>query len=227
MKATATISSTASARPSIKGLFEIHITVDHQKPGALFALHAFVSRYDTMKKVLAVTEAGNDQYMISKWKNGTIDEAIAKAKEIEAAMIRDDLKVLRVKVESMAGNPGVPATRAEALKGEQYYFEFHAKLIVPKSIDTLNGQLGIMRFLIPQGARIGYSVNIAGSAIPLLTIRVNNTGREEAFAIKDTVIDLLKDSQYHIKGGIQQEFAIFDTNPSMDDDWLYTMNKAL
>jgi hypothetical protein len=46
--------------------------------------------------------------MISKWKNGRCEEVIEKAETIASEMRLYGLVVIRIKVESMAGNSGVP-----------------------------------------------------------------------------------------------------------------------
>jgi len=121
----------------------------------------------------------------------------------------------------MAGNKGVPEDDSQAKKGT--YFEFHAKLVTFGMQVNLQDDVDEERELRGSGARyhVGTSVNIVGSAVPLLTIRIYEKGRESAMKIKDDVITLFKAKGYHVKGDIQQEFCFHDTFPTMDENWLF------
>lgn len=137
---------------AINGLFEIHITVDQSQ--GLFNLWKYTYNKKDFKLILAVAENGEqkEQYMISKWKNGTYSEVIQKAKNIAIDMKQNDILVSRIKVESMAHNNGVPETEEQYTEFMQEranqhnsvyicgrpYFEYHAKIdLKDNNIDDL------------------------------------------------------------------------------------------
>ena len=120
----------------ISGLFEIHVTVDTDQ--GYYKLWEYVHKKKDMKLILATSEFGvcKEQYMISKWKNGTYKNAVDRANEIANDMAKEGINVIRIKVESMAHNDGVPVTDddfnqllqdTETIVGKPY-FEFHAKI---------------------------------------------------------------------------------------------------
>ena len=218
----------------ITGLFEIHITVDYSD-GGFYNLFNYVSKNDGMKLILAVAKEGDhrDQYMISKFKNGTEQEVIDRALQIKEEMIKENIEVLRIKVESMAFNEKVPVTDEdykEFIKVERIgkpYFEFHAK-IKTENIQKLEEIIISLREILKRWKEnetckstfMALSFNLCGSKIPLLTIRVYNNGRHTSIRIKDFILEYLKKQDYHIVDAIQQEFSVYDTNDSLDKGWL-------
>src|ERR1041385_1614147 len=94
----------------IKGLFEIHVTIDHTTPTGLFDLVTFTKGRTDLKRIFAVGGKGKwpNQYMISKWTNGTQEKALDHALKLTEEMRAAGMKVLRTKVEAMAHNDGVP-----------------------------------------------------------------------------------------------------------------------
>lgn len=218
----------------ISGLFEIHITVDHTTKSGFYNLFKYVSKNDGMKLILAVAKDGDypNQYMISKFKNGTEQEVIDRALQIKEGMIKKNIEVLRVKVESMAFNEGVPVTDEDYKKYDinrigRPYFEFHAK-IKTENITELEEVIISLREILERWKEnevckstfIALSFNLCGSKIPLLTIRVYNHGRHTSIGIKDFILNYLKIVTYHIIDAIQQEFSVYDTNDSLDKGWL-------
>lgn len=215
----------------INGLFEIHITVDHTSKG-FYNLFNYVAKNDGMKLILAVAKDGDHptQYMISKFKNGTEKEVIDRALQIKEEMIKENIEVLRVKVESMAFNDKVPVTDEDYVKYYtnkvgRPYFEFHAK-IKTENIQKLEEDISSLKIILKDNfitrfsTFIALSYNLCGSKIPLLTIRVYNKGRLSSIKIKDFILDHLKKQNYHIIDAIQQEFSVYDTNDSLDKGWL-------
>lgn len=225
----------------INGLFEIHITVDHtDKNGGngFYNLYNYVSKNNGMKLILAVAKNGDypnqntgslTQYMISKFKNGTEQEVIERALEIAREMKQENIEVLRVKVESMAFNDGVPVTMEDYKKyillpkTGKPYFEFHAK------IKPFNNELeSLVEFwnkntILKPHVFVALSINLLSRSEnknPLLTIRVYDGGRIDAIDLKNAIFDDLKNKNYHIIDAIQQEFSVYDTNENLDKGWL-------
>lgn len=214
----------------ISGLFEIHITVDHLG-NSFYNLYNYVSKNNGMKLILTVAKNGDypTQYMISKFKNGTEQEVIERALEIAREMKKENIEVLRVKVEAMAFNEGVPVTMEDYKnyillpKTGKPYFEFHAK-IKPfnKELESLVDFWNKNTILKPS-VFVALSINLLSRSEnknPLLTIRVYDGGRIDAIDLKNVILDDLKNKNYHIIDAIQQEFSVYDTNENLDKGWL-------
>lgn len=212
---------------NIKGLFEIHVTVDNLDIVNLL----FYCNQKNYKAIFACSGRGNDntqsQAMISKWCSGTSDVAIQKANSIAKDLSESGFSVVRTKVEARQCNNGVPATKEDAKKcilGT--YFEFHLKY--PPKDDHFGNEKLLEDALSVSGKiiseckfKFGVSTNILSQKVgSLFTIRVFDSWTEEAQSVKDQFLDGLKELGYRSNDGIQQEWAFFDTNESLDDGWL-------
>lgn len=211
----------------VKGLFEIHITVNTNN--GYYPLWKYTHDKKDLKIILAVSENGDykDQYMISKWKNGNYQEVLDKTNQIVNDMKLNNIDILRVKIESMAHNDGVPYTEEQfnqfiqnKLTGK-VYFEYHAKVdLNNNSYDKFNKWCNNQNSFKENDIYIANSVNICGSKIPLLTIRCYNHGRQIAEFNKNLLLDDLKNFGFKIIGNIQQEFSLYDTFDNLDKNWL-------
>lgn len=209
---------------NIKGLFEIHVTVDNSN---LVELLFYCKRND-YKAIFACSGKGNDntqsQAMISKWCSGTSDVAVNKANSIANDLSESGFSVLRTKVEAMQCNEGVPVKKEDAGKcilGT--YFEFHLKYTGVSGNKKLEEDaLSVSRNISSESEfKFGVSTNILSQKVgSLFTIRVYDSWKEEAHRVKDQFLDGLKVLGYHSNDGIQQEWAFFDTNETLDDGWL-------
>ncbi len=180
---------------------------------------------------MSETGVQKEQYMISKWKNGTDESVIKRAIDIADDMRGKNVKVSRVKVESMAHNQGVPQSEGDFHKlissndlTGRPYFEFHTKIdITDNRLEHLVQWCDTqkLKYASDNDVCLGISANICGSAIPLLTIRIYNHGRDYSIDIKDEILNNLKKSEFKVIGNIQQEFSIYDNNGDMDRDWLF------
>ena len=108
----------------IYGAFEIHVSVNPEQ----ICLMKLYCAERNMKLILASATYGDNpnQLMMSKWKHGTSSVAILKAHSIATDMKDYGLEIVRVKIESMAHNKGVPLEKNTGCQNENY-FEFHTK----------------------------------------------------------------------------------------------------
>ncbi len=167
----------------------------------------------------APTGINPNQLMISKWKHGTEDEAIARAKTIVSEMTGFGLEIVRVKVESMLSNDGVPEVLT-ADNNPQKYFEFHIKYLCADFTDMDN--LDIARRNYKMKGESGISFNTFKEYIKIiLTLRLpGNIGRKRAIEEKDLFMDHFKHEGFHFHDEIQSEYCVYDTNPDYDAGWL-------
>nr|WQM86777.1 ankyrin repeat-containing protein [Marseillevirus cajuinensis] len=212
---------------NIKGLFEIHVTVDNVDIVDLL----FYCKQNELKAIFACSGEGNDnsqaQAMLSKWCSATSDIAISKANSIASDLSDKGFSVIRTKVEAMQCNEGVPNNKEDSQKcilGT--YFEFHLKY------PPRDGRIGNRKILEDAGKvaanisscckfKFGVSTNILSQKVgSLFTIRVFDSWKEEAQNVKDQFLDGLKELGYRSNDSIQQEWAFFDTNEALDDTWL-------
>ncbi|MEX0595356.1 MAG: hypothetical protein WD512_02570 [Candidatus Paceibacterota bacterium] len=198
----------------IEGLHEIHITVDSRD---LFALRMYCMDTKT-KPILAISEYGNHpiQAMLSKYKNGKALEIICLAKEMANQMSQKyNIRVLRVKVESMMHNEGVPVLENDE-KDDQFYFEFHLKV----SVENSDNWQKISNICKTDIAHLSFNA-AKKETIPLITLRLPvSLGSNKAVKLKDDLLHLLRINNILVFDGIQSEFSVFDSNIELDKGWL-------
>lgn len=209
----------------LDGVFEIHITVDHEKNNKIyFNLISWARKYGKVKIIYAVSLSGNNQYMISYFTRKTNeDDAIKTANQLADEIKGYGMDVLRIKVESHSAN-NTPMTNLEydmfsrflknKYKVSKPYFEFHVK--ISDNYDYEKLETIVKDF---EGVAVSYNL-CSKNRLPLLTIRVYNLGFILAQKYKDDVLDKMKNMGYKFESAIQQEFSIYDTNPDLDKSWL-------
>jgi hypothetical protein len=207
----------------ITGLFEIHITVEES---SMYKFRIFCMQ-NKLKPIYAIAENMKPQLMFSKYKNGTIQETIDKANSLKDSLIANGIKVLRVKVESMGLNKGVPE-KENNLCTSNNYFEYHIKFPVIDS-DEYYDLLDIVKSYImklPVNPLNTYSPTVFCSfnslkkeVVPLVTLRVDGSwGSEIANLCKDDLMSFIKSYNFHTNEGIQFEFAVYDTYKQLDSE---------
>jgi hypothetical protein len=203
---------------NISGLFEIHLTVkesDHY----LFRQYCWDKG---IKPIHIILNQGvyTQQLMLSKYKNGSETDAINRAMELKKDLEKEKMTVIRTKVEAMSTNKNVPEDKCE----EGNYFEFHFKCVI-RSKD----QLAFLDQLCGKMCNENYAVGLSFNNIdedfrPITTIRVYNVGSKEATAIKDLVVDTIKEAGFVVNDRLDSEFVVYDDYPGLDEGWI---NKKL
>lgn len=219
----------------IDGVFEVHITInpkDNYVKLLRFIEDKKLSR--KIKIVFAVSEVGNNQYMISYFTQKDDDKlAVEFANNLASELERDKIDVVRVKIESH-NTKNMPLTdkdyydvcNALNLKYDnkcgKSYFEFHCK------VETIFGDLLDLENHVSKHSGCALSYNLcSNNKKPILTIRVYNVGFDNAKIYKDTVMNDLKKKGHTFEDKIQQEFSIFDSNSELDNNWINVKFKIL
>lgn len=210
---------------TIEGLFEIHISVDNKN----LVDFIFFCKRQNYKVICAASGKGMDntnfQCMLSKFTSGDSVKAIQRALDIQKQIEEEGIRVIRTKVEAMLSNKGVPQTKEDEKHFPCSYAEFHVKFALRnnENLSDLENTAKKVASTITSECdfSVACSINILGkSGLPLLTIRILDSWKEEAIRIKDGIMDGLKEFGYKSNDGIQQEWAFYDTNVEMDDGWI-------
>lgn len=219
----------------LDGIFEVHITINPEEN--YVKLIQFIDMYkeQKMKIVYAVSTAKINQYMLSYFtKKNNHDEVIEFANSVAADLEKNDMKVLRVKIEGHSVK-GTPSTKKDYIMFKENmikkhnhnvhamkyvcnpYFEFHVKVehdLKQEFHTRLENDIKDM-----QGVAISYNM-CSNDRKPLLTMRIYDEGFMGAVAFKDAVMNKLRAKRYIFEEKIQQEFSIYDTNSALDGGWL-------
>lgn len=199
----------------IEGLFEIHITVNIIN---IFQLRMYCLD-NHIKPIMAVSAYGSNPYqvMISKFKNGYCNDVIKKATDMVSIMERKyKIEIIRVKVESMMHNIGVPKYKNNKWSSDSYYFEYHLKIHVENSEEWYK----LADVVKVKGAHLSFNA-FKKETIPLITLRLpGNIGSIEANNKKNELMTHLKENGFSSNDGIQQEFSVYDSCYTLDNEWL-------
>lgn len=224
------IESPDSGKP-LDGVFEIHIAINPENNFVkLLQFVKKMSKTTNLKIVYAVSEAKNNQIMISHFtRKDSEKEAIKTAKFFESEMCAFGIKVVRVKIESH-NISSIPLTKKDYDKYYNYlkttyedlagkpYFEFHVKIgnniINEDYYQMLNTDLKYFK-----GVAVSYNL-CSSNCRPILTIRMYDEGYQAAQKYKDKVLEDLKLKGYIFEDKIQTEFSVYDTNSDLDIGWL-------
>ncbi len=218
----------------MRGIFEIHITVDHRLSNAFILMAQFSSDRGFKQVFAAATQAPptSTQLMLSAFATkATSSSAAEHAEAIAEDMRRVGLVVLRVKVEAHYDNcQGVPeedpegaASLAPVTAPHTCYFEYHTKAgkgaYDASLLPALENDLAEVKGADPR-VFTAASVNLYGSGAPLLTVRVYGCGKRTARAHFDRIVKALCVKGYREPLKVHNEYSVYDTNPALDCGWL-------
>ncbi len=180
-------------------LYEIHINLDWSN----ICTNIELCKEKTFKYIFLLTPEAKTQqhFIITKWKHGTQQEAIDRAKRLANEIQTHGLKVTRIKVEGLL---------SEFADGEYQYAEFHLR--VP--IHDLQDFARLKNICQDLSVAISYVANKEHN--PYLTLQFKEIPKAEALKRKSHLIDILKLNGFNTTGKMHSEAVIYDTNPDLD-----------
>jgi hypothetical protein len=202
-----------------RGTFESHLTVTADDPTRREAFKALCDRLG-VKCVLIELARGvsPSQPMTATYHQGDLAQVLTEVEELHTRLWEGGFPVVRVKLEAVASNPGVPITDAEAAHFPDGYFEFHAKLCLPAGVDL--ERLGDV--CVRHGAHLSRNDRKReedGTAERFVTLRVHRAGRERALAVCDALVRDLETAGFRVVQTLR-EFALYDGKVDLDAGWL-------
>lgn len=203
---------------NIRGVFEIHITINCDNNDEL-NLFLECCKKNNIKPIIIELSNGDyvRQVMTSSFIVGNYkDEIIEKTKQVVNKLFENTKlysKIMRVKIESLARNPGVPLdNNAETDK----YFEFHYKISISNPEDYEYVKTMIKKY----DGRLSRNAfkNMETNKHYFITKRVHNSGQNYALDQYNELNDVLTINGYQpIKS--EAEFVVFDSNYNLDSGW--------
>lgn len=209
-----------------RGTFEAHMTVDAATPQRREVFRALCDEIG-VKCVLIELATGRSpsQPMTAKYHRGDLTTVLEEVQSHYEKLLTAGFLVVRVKLEAVANNKGVPLSDEEAAaKGfEGAYFEFHAKLRLDRE-----GSLDALRALCAEhGAHLSHNDRKVERETRdrFVTLRVRRCGRDRAYAIFEVLLSALKDNGYNIIG-TKRELTLYDSHARLDAGWLEPESRA-
>jgi hypothetical protein len=216
---------------TVKGAFEAHITVDCglDSDSTIDKLKAACE--NTKFKLIFIEldstqkQGKLEQLMTSSYHCGEYP-AIVKQIEEEAYAHFRDFTVVRIKIEALASNEGVPATKIDKRlfwDEKSNYFEFHHKFLVDESSQdqTLQNLKTVCQK--SRDVRLHISRNAFKRISPtqlnyMVTMRVFDGGREEALEANGKAVEYLTSEKFAPLKTVR-EFVVYDTHIELDQYW--------
>jgi hypothetical protein len=213
--------------PKVSGLFECHIFCAPLNPNEASKEHFVVSCEAAGIKALCLGLDYEGQGVINVLQStkyyecSNTPEPVARMLQ-DAEMLSQSLEVIRLKLEAMAWNDGVPVTDADAKAlPEGHYFEFHLKLDAPVSPENDERLKKLAAELTQElGIKIPFSCNNMGNKTQrFLNVRTYHMGSQSAENVVEKVAEALSLRGFRVAKVIK-EFIVFDTNKELDRGWL-------
>jgi hypothetical protein len=205
--------------PTIHGLFEIHVTV--RGGGGNIDHFKATCKELGYKVVLIELPYGqcHEQLMTSSWISKVSDvEAIEKAKENAEGLKKLGFDILRVKVEAVSSNKGVPVHGPPS--DPTLYFEFHVKL----QLNDAGAEERVGHLIAPHKGHLSRNSLKGQPNIKFVTLRIYDKGREASLRVLDAVLSDLRGEEEETGRvsvlAVHREFAVFDTNIHLDKGWI-------
>lgn len=140
----------------------------------------------------------------------------------DAERLSEKFDVIRIKLESLATNEGIPQTdeEAHAIPGDTY-FEYHIKLKdVEINVANDNKLKTLSANLTHQlNIKVPFSCNNLPDYQRFLNARTYKLGFKNSYAIVQKIVDTITSNDYIIDR-IVSEFIAYDTNKALDQGWL-------
>ncbi len=219
------------SRPAVSEIFESHIFCAplnpdaEQKAGFAEACQALGIKALCLGLDYAdpgvVDVLQSTRYFTAPSPQSPVEQMLGHAEALQARF-----EVIRLKLEAMATDPGVPQTEEamaamNAATGYDHYFEYHVKLGGEVSPDNDARLKGLAAELTGElGVKVPFSCNNMGSKNQrFLNCRTYGLGAPASRAVADRVAAACQARGYEVSK-IIAEFIVFDTNRDLDRGWL-------
>jgi hypothetical protein len=200
------------------GAFEAHLTVQADGPERREDFRRLCADLG-VKCVLIELARGvsRSQPMTASYHRGGLPEVMREVEGLHARLWEASFPVVRLKLEAVVTNPGVPVTDDEAAALPEGYFEFHAKLRLPEAdLEPLRALCGRHGAHLSRNDR---ERNDDGTLERFVTLRVYRAGRERALAACEALLSDLAEARFQVIGQ-QREFTVYDGHAELDAGWL-------
>jgi hypothetical protein len=201
-----------------RGTFEAHLTVRADGPEQGEAFARLCAELGAKCVLIELARGENrSQPMTASFHRGELPAVLAEVEALHARLWQGGFPVVRVKLEAVATNPGVPATDDEAARLPGGYFEFHAKLRLPADADLEP----LCRVCDRHGAHLSHNdrKRREDGAERFVTLRVYGAGRDRATQAYEALLRDVTGAGFVVVGQ-QREFTLYDGRADLDAGWL-------
>lgn len=215
----------------VKGTFEAHITFDcgNEPEKCIERLKKICENSKYKIIFINLNTEGNEkklqQLMTASYHCGEYP-MIVKQIEEEASKYFHEFSIIRIKIESLASNSGVPESDLEKRlfwDTNNTYFEFHYKVLIEN--DETNTKLDELRNICQ--SHYGHPLHLSHNAFQkvdethfhyMITLRLFQMGRKNAFEYHEQIINYLTENKFPPLKTVR-EFAVYDSHIALDQQW--------
>lgn len=141
---------------------------------------------------------------------------------MDAEKLSEKFDVVRIKLESLAINDGIPQSNEEAhaIPGDTY-FEYHIKLKDMEISETNDNKLKALSAKLTEelNIKVPFSCNNLPDYQRFLNARTYQLGFKNSYALVDKIANAIQENGFTIDR-IVSEFITYDTNKALDQGWL-------
>jgi hypothetical protein len=207
------------AGTSFRGTFESHITIEAAPRDRCEQFRAVCDQLG-VKCVLIELPQGQtpSQPMTACYHHGDIGQVIQELLGQCRCLREAGFTPVRVKLEAVATNEGIPDSDEEAEASADRYFEFHVKLLLQPDAD----QEALQACCARHSARLSrnaFKTERDGRSERFVTQRLYGVGRRSAFARLEALERDLAAAGFTIVNR-QREYTLFDSSERLDAGWI-------
>ena len=201
-----------------RGTFEGHVTTRATDDDARARFQAVFGELG-VKPVLIDLPDGVEpsQPMTSSYHRGDVLRAAAELADLARRLRGRGFPVVRVKLEAVTTNDGVPESDTDPQPAERY-FEFHVKLLLPAHPDEIALRAVCVRHAAKL-SRNAFKTDRVGQQERFVTLRAYAVGRVTAEARLDLLLADLTAAGFAVANK-QKEYALFDSHVRLDAGWI-------
>lgn len=197
--------------PSPLLLFETHVTVAHDTP--LSSFRSACAELGVKCIAIELSEGENrSQPMTGSFHRGPFAEALALSRALAGRLTEQGFDVVRTKIEQHGG-PDAAEPRADDDAIDRAYFEYHAKLVLPRDAGA------VTRAVSAAGGHLSSNAAHPDPDERYLTLRAYGLGPGEADARFAALAGTLAREGVRLRGRVRER-TVFDSNPSLDRGWI-------
>ncbi len=208
----------ALAGTTNRGTFEAHVTTSATDEAARDRFQTVCGELGVKAVLIDLPEGVTpSQPMTSSYHRGEVRAAAEAVADLARRVRAAGFAVLRVKLEAVTTNDGVPQTDDEPQPAGRY-FEYHVKLLLTADADET-----ALRWVCDRHAaklsRNAFKANRNGTSERFVTLRAYGVGRVSADAHLAALTADLAAAGFNVANTVR-EYALFDSHAALDAGWI-------
>lgn len=199
--------------------FESHITIELNNKMALTKFQTLCQQLQVKCLLIELPiKVNNFQPMTSLYHKGSFEKVFNEVTSMAQRIMNNGFQVVRVKIEALITNFGIPITEEEAKKFPTNYFEFHV-LVELSSQEEMEKLKIICEKHQAHLSQNAFKKSLKGLNQHFVTMRLYETGKNTAKAQFAVLLNELRKEDFRLSNQLQ-EYIVYDNNILLDAGWI-------